>query len=227
MRYPLTAALGFLIGAAVALALVYLDPLTGRGGSPPIDGDTVYTYASPVTEGLAFTLGGASRLPRHPAGVPDLWEATIAKSALSVLVLLGTDGKPAALASRYSYPAEESDLLRRGILLKDDWLVSVPGEGSFYVTATSNFWPFLKESVLPVWYLNRPWPGPSTYSPTVGPGPGGEAIVHGATGIFAGRDGAASERYEVEAFDERVGPERLRAELHWSLTADGLDAAAD
>jgi hypothetical protein len=227
MKYLFTWLFGFIIGAAAALAVLYVNPLTHGDGPLPTDGDTVFSYASPVTSELAFTHGGLLRLPSHPPAIPDLWEATINKSALSILVLRGSDGRTGAIASRFSYPAEDTDFLRHGALLNDEWIVSVPGQGSLLISAQSNWWPLLEDAVIPVWYLKRPWSGPSVYTPTIGPGADGRAIVHGASGRFARRSGTAAERYQLEEFDDRVGPRRAYAELYWRLAEDPAETVAD
>lgn len=227
MKYLLTALLGFLLGAAAAVAALYYDPFTQGGGPVPADGDTLLTYASPVSSALAFTHGRLSRLPANPPGVADLWEATINKSALAIVVLRGDDGTSAAIGSRLSYPSEDTDFLLNGVLLNDDWLVSVPGRGSLFITAQSNWWPLLKDAVIPVWYLGRPWRGPAVYEPTVGPGVGNQAIVRGASGEFAGRQGSAAERYQMEDFDARVGPRQVYAQLYWRFVDPAPETAAD
>jgi hypothetical protein len=219
MKYLLTALLGILVGAAIALAAIYFNPLTRAGGPGPDPGEVVYHYASPVGAGIAFTHGPQSRLPSHPSSIPNLWEAAINQSALSVIVLDAADGTPAAVASRVSYPSEDSELLFGGALLEDDWLISIPGQGSLFVSGRSNWWPFLREAGIPVWYFNQPWAGPIVLTPTVGPGPDGRGLVRGASGQFAGVSGSAAERYQIEEFDNRVGPRQLRGELYWRLDA--------
>lgn len=216
MKYLWTLIAGFFVGATLALTGLYFNPLTETPGPLPQSDDSVFRYGSPTTSELVFAHGNRSRLPSYPAGIADLWESTINKSALSVLVLRGADGST-AIASRISYPSEETELLRTGVLLTDDWVVSFPGQGSLFITAQSNWWPFLKEMLIPVWYFGRPWPGPSEYAPTVGPANGIWAFVNGATGRFAGLTGTAAERYTVLEFDDRVGPRQAQTEIYWRL----------
>jgi hypothetical protein len=143
-----------------------------------------------------------------------MWEETVSKTALSVLALRGSDGAVSAIASRISLPSEQTEFLTRGALLRDNWLISIPGEGSIIVTADSNWWPLLKATLIPVWYFERPFSGPVIYEPTVGPASGGSAAVIGASGSFSGRRGIAAERYQIEAFDRQLGPQRAFVELY-------------
>jgi len=216
MKYLWTLLAGVLVGVTLALTALYFNPMTQSPGPLPASDDEVFTYGSPLTAELAFTHGNLSRLPTYPAGIPALWEGTINKSALSVVLLRGADGT-AAVASRVSYPSEDTELLRNGVLLNDDWVVSIPGQGSLHINGQSNWWPFLKEMLIPVWYLGRPWSGPSDYAPTAGPANGARALVRGATGRFAGLTGTAAERYSVREFDDRVGPRQAVTEIYWRL----------
>ena len=216
MKYLSALLAGFLVGVTLALTGLYFNPLTQTPGPLPAADDEVFTYGSPLTSELVFTHGNFSRLPSYPTGVADLWEGTINKSALSVVLLRGADGT-AAIASRVSYPSEDTELLRNGALLTDDWVVSIPGQGSLFINGQSNWWPFLKEMLIPVWYLGRPWSGPSDYAPTVGPVNGVWALVSGATGRFSGLTGTAAERYSVREFDYRVGPRQALTEIYWRL----------
>jgi hypothetical protein len=110
----------------------------------------------------------------------------------------------------------KTDLLLRGMLVNDYWLVTTPGEGTLFVQADSNAWPFVKETLLPVWYLDRPWQGPAEYWPTVGPGADHTGVALGVAGAFRG-EGRAVERYELTAFDKGRRVALATGELHLEL----------
>jgi hypothetical protein len=133
------------------------------------------------------------------------------------LVLNDASGQPAALASRLLSTSAETDLLLRGVLVSDVWLVTIPNEGTLFVHADSNAWPFLKETLLPVWYLDRPWNGPAEYWPTVGPGADDSADVVGIAGSFDGSAGTAVERYEITALDPARKLALAKGELHLNM----------
>jgi hypothetical protein len=100
----------------------------------------------------------------------------------------------------------------------------LPGEGTIFVHADSNAWPFLKETLVPVWYLERPWRGPAEYWPTVGPGADDRGIALGITGTFSGSEGSVVERYEISVLDPKSELALASAELHLRLS--GLKVAA-
>ncbi len=94
--------------------------------------------------------------------------------------------------------------------------------------AESNAWPFLKQTLVPVWYLDRPWHGPAEYWPTVGPGSDESGVVVGITGAFRGSEGSAVEHYEITALDPARSRSRRspRAELHLAICPAPQVAAA-
>ena len=227
MKYLTMTILGFVLGCALALVGVYYNPFTADSGVIVGVNARVLAYRSPFTEGLAVTHSGQSRLPLTPAAIPELWESTISNSMLTVVVLKDEEDVPVGIASRVSQFSESTEMLTRGVLVDDDWLVTIAGEGSLFIRADSNLWPFLKETLIPVWYLDRPWQGPKSYRPTAGPGEGGYALVAGATGRFANLAGTAVESYEIADFDKTHGPGSVNARLFLSLSENSTNLAAE
>ncbi|HEY8520356.1 MAG TPA: hypothetical protein VIN61_09760 [Gammaproteobacteria bacterium] len=207
--------LGLALGAAAGVGVLYLNPLTEPRPPTFAEADRTFSYRFPESDALLFTHEGDGRLPVLPRGAEKLWENTITGAAL-LAVALHDEGGKAAVATRLSRPSPRTDFLLEGALLSDDWLITVPGEGSLFVRAENNLWPVVKDGVVPVWYLKRPWRGPTEYRPTEGPHPAGVAVVRGASGRFAGIEGTAVERYELERFGAS-GPEALTGELRLRL----------
>jgi hypothetical protein len=113
----------------------------------------------------------------------------------------------------------DTDLLLNGVLLHDYWLLTLPNEGTVFVRAESNVWPFVKTTLVPVWFLGRPWRGPADYRTTAGPGAQGSAVVLGATGRVKGVEGSAVEQYRLTAFDRAAGSAAAIGELQLRLPA--------
>jgi hypothetical protein len=214
MKYLIVVILGLLIGAAAACGVLYFNPFSSAGGAAPSAGDRVFRYSLP-DDVLEFSLGEDARFFGQAPGRDSLWEETIDRTALLGLVLEDEAQQPVAIASRLMSTSADTDLLLRGVLVADHWLVTVPGEGALFVRADSNAWPFLKEALVPVWYLDRPWQGPVEYWPTVGPSADGSGTVVGLTGVFDGSEGRVVERYELASLErERAA---ATAELHLRL----------
>ncbi|HEX7237195.1 MAG TPA: hypothetical protein VF405_09555 [Gammaproteobacteria bacterium] len=216
MRYLFVAIIGLLLGIAAAGAVLYYNPLAEKSAPMPGATDRVLHYSLP-DHVLEFALGDDAKLFGQDAGDHGLWEETIDRAAMLGLVLNDGPNQPAALASRLLSTSSDTDLLLNGVLVSDDWLVTIPGEGTLYVHADSNAWPFLKEKLVPVWYLDRPWSGPAEYWPTVGPGAGDSAEVVGLTGAFRGSEGTAVERYEITALDPARNLALANGELYLNL----------
>ncbi|RPI62329.1 MAG: hypothetical protein EHM50_04170 [Lysobacterales bacterium] len=216
MKYLFVAIVGLVLGAAGASVVLYYNPLAAKSAPMPNQTDRVLRYSLP-DHVLGFAVGEDARLFGQDTGDDSLWEETIDRAAVLALVLNDGSSQPAALASRLLSTSAETDLLLRGVLVSDHWLVTVPGEGTLFVQADSNAWPFLKETLVPVWYLDRPWSGPTEYWPTVGPRPDDSAHVVGVTGLFSGSEGSAVERYEVTVLDPQREVAIAKGELHLNL----------
>jgi hypothetical protein len=215
MKYLLVAVLGLVLGAAGAVATLYYNPLSQRSAASRSAADRVLHYSLPE-QVLEFAVGEDARFFGQKTGTDSLWEETIARTAVLGLVLNDGAKQPAALASRLMATSTDTDLLLRGVLLSDHWLVTIPNEGTLFVRAESNAWPFLRETLVPVWYLARPWNGPAEYWPTVGPA-AESGVAIGITGAFRGSEGTVVEHYEISTLDRERDRALANAELHLNL----------
>ena len=216
MKYLFVAILGLVLGAAAAGVVLYFNPLADSTGLQPSATDRVLHYSLP-DQVLEFAVGEDARLFGQDTGRDGLWEETINRTAVLGLVLNDATNQPAGIASRLIAPSADTDLLLRGVLLDDHWLVTLPGEGTLFVSAESNAWPFLKNTLVPVWYLDRPWNGPADYWPTVGPGVDKSGVALGLTGALRGSEGSVVEHYEISALDPQRELALAKGELHLSL----------
>lgn len=218
MRYLIVAALGLLIGAAAAGAAIYYNPLiAAKPSAEPDAADRALHYSLP-SEVLGFALGEQVVPPGTPRRDGSLWEETVERTAMLSLVLDDAHDKPTAIASRMLAVSPRTDFVLSGVRVNDYWLLTIPGEGTLFLRAEANVWPFLKET-LPVWYLGRPWKGPVEYSPTAGPGEHGEAVVVGATGRFVGLEGTAIEKYRLTDLDPAARSAAATGEIDFKLGA--------
>lgn len=197
MKYLAIAVFGLLLGAAAAGAVLYFNPLTAERAPVTDHYDGAWRYALPQ-DAWTFVRGAGTYLPDERAPTGELWEKSIQRSAMLGLRLRDAEGNPSAVASRLLASSRDTDLLLRGLLVADHWLITVPGEGSVFVRAQSNIWPFLRDTVIPVRYFDRPWEGPLELKPTAGPHSTRAAIAIGATGSFASVRGEAAEVYRLK-----------------------------
>jgi hypothetical protein len=223
MKHLLVVLVGLVLGAAAASAVLYYNPLAAQSAPQPNPTDRVLHYTLP-DQVLELAVGEDARLFGQDLGKDSLWEETIDRTAVLGLVLNDAANQPAAIASRLMATSADTDLLLRGVLLDDHWLVTLPGEGTLFVRAESNAWPFLKETLVPVWYLARPWQGPAEYWPTVGPGANDSGVVLGITGALRGSEGSVVEHYAIAALDPARDLALAKAELHLNLQGPALAA---
>jgi hypothetical protein len=216
MKHLFVVLVGLVLGAAAAGVVLYYNPLATKSAPEPNATARVLHYSLP-DQVLEFAVGEDARLFGQDTGGDSLWEETIDRTAVLGLVLNDATNQPAALASRLMATSADTDLLLRGVLLTDHWLVTLPGEGTLFVRADSNAWPFLKNTLVPVWYLERPWNGPAEYWPTVGPGADESGVVLGITGAFRGSEGSVVEHYQISALDRARDLAIANAELHLNL----------
>lgn len=218
MKYVITFFFGLAAGAAVALVLLYFNPLTGDAGRGRPAASWELGYALSPARASLLTHGEQLRLPVIPVDAPLLWEQGVRGTVLGVLALEDETGA-AAVATRISVPVADSDLLLHGLFVDDYWLVTAPGRGSLFVHALDNQWPLLRDTVGRVDLLRRDWPGAATYDPTVGPGPGGRATVLGLSGEFTGERGTARDLITLERYGA-AGFAELSGELLLSLDSE-------
>lgn len=212
MKYLAVSLFGILLGAAAACVGLYYNPLTARQTRLNDGAGKALHYALP-DDALRFAAGQRLLLPVKRQGEDSLWEETINRSALLAIVLRDDDGTPAAVATRLMAASSDTDLLLKGAIVNDYWLLTLPGEGTVFLHADTNLWPFLKNTLLPVWYLGRPWNGPTDLQPTMGPGPDGMGVALGGTGRFTSADGTAVESYTLTDLDPANGRVTASAEL--------------
>jgi hypothetical protein len=225
MKHLIVALLGLVIGVAGAAAVLYYNPFSAGASDPPGSGDRVFRYSLPG-DVLEFAVGEDARRLGLARSGDELWEETIDRTAVLGLVLRDADDRPQAIASRLLSTSRDTDLLLHGFVFEDYWLVTAPGEGTLFVHADSNAWPFLKETLLPVWYFGEALRAPAEYWPTVGPEPDG-GIAVGLAGTFGGSEGRAVERYAWRALDPVRDAVAADAELHVSLAGPQVAISED
>ena len=192
---------GLVAGAALALALLYFNPLSGQRLAD-VESTTLLSYEfGPAT--LSFTHGDQLGFDLQPRDVPALWESTIRRSMLGSFVLHDLQGTPVAIASRAMKISPESNPLLRGVLVADHWLVTVPGAGTYFIESEDNLWPIIRDTFVDVNLLGGSWDGSQLYQLSVGPDSRGAAKLLGTSGRFAGVEGVAVHSMEVTDYADR------------------------
>lgn len=224
MKYLWSWIAGCVLGAIAGVAVLIVNPLTRSDGGEVPAPDLVYRHALPDSYAL-FTHGSDLPASRLPPEVDELWEKSVARSAIAVLGLSDEHGAPAAIASRLAWPSKRTEMLSRGVIADDAWLLTTPGQGSLFVIAESNVWPALADTLVRTRLLGRDFDGPREYRTTRGPANLRTARVRGATLAFAGVTGVAAEHWRIETFDAARGLEGVSGELRIDLDLPVDEAA--
>jgi hypothetical protein len=225
MKYLAIAFLGLLLGATAAAAVLYFNPFTAERAPSTDHFDGAWRYRLPQ-DALTFVRGEGTYLPDEKHALTgEFWEKAIQRSALLGLSLRDADGNQAAIASRLLAGSRDSDLLLRGLLVADHWLITVPGEGSVFVRAESNVWPLIKDTVIPLRYFGRPWEGPVELKPTAGPNSSRAAVAIGGTGRFSSLRGEAAETYRLTAVAPLAADVEIAVDFPDTLTTAAQQTA--
>ncbi len=213
MRFILAMLVGVVVGAMIAGAVLFYNPMSQHSGKAPV-GES-YFYSNEL-EQFAMSHAGKLPIPIKPSGIQGLWESAVNGAVLTVFPLTNSDGEMIALASRVSVLAEDSDLLLRGVKTHNDWLLSFPGKGTLFIDDEESLSDLVRYGVVPVWLLRQPWGGSREMLATAGPDSGSAQIL-GGTGEFAQATGRVRQRYTVEQFG--LGDVSWKTEIGIQLNA--------
>lgn len=205
MRYVVSLLFGLALGAIVAVAGIFFNPLTLNQSTPPDDAEWVLNYSLDAEETWLSTHENQLGVPIVPTDVPLLYENGIRGSLMAAMPLKGEPGSASGAGTRISIPSSNSELLKAGVMVEDHWLISVPGSGTLLVHAESNHWPMLRDTLIRVDLLKRNWKGPGQYDPTLGPSDGGAEVI-GLTGSYRDFHGVGHERISLASYAGSLDP---------------------
>jgi len=232
MKYIVVLLLGLLTGVALfAVGLTY-NPFVGKRALSPLavtDSQTVMlSYSAVAADAIMYTNDGESRIDPLPEKVQQLWEAPIRQSSAMVTVLRDGRSHVAGVGVKVSSAAESTHLLKGKALLDSIWYVYLPGQGSFFVEQSENYWDYLRDIVIPAYrHSGDTWKGTWMGNITDGPGTLGMARVVGGSGEFAGMEMLGVETLSVGAWRVEDGPLAAEGQLIIELPSVSADVDAE
>ncbi|MEO1036755.1 MAG: hypothetical protein AAFX44_14455 [Pseudomonadota bacterium] len=203
MKNLLVFLLGVVIGLAIVWAVIWYNPLDRGAIDVPIDVDErtlVLEYDSPISGSIYYVNSGLEKLPRNPASQDALFFPSQRGAHVSVHALKNRRGEPVALGIKHFALAEDTALLPARAHVNGAWQILIPGAGGFFIESQENYWPFLRAVLLPAAFGNGNWQGRYESDSTIGPTGTFEAVMVGASGLFADRTGLAKETLAVTEF---------------------------
>ena len=222
MKYAISLVIGMILGVTLFVLGLYYNPFVGNPSVSPLavsDLDMVdLSYSLVASDSIAFTNNGESHVKPHPAKVLQLWEPTVDRTRGLVTVLTDSRGEPAGLGVKFSSDSEDTALLDGAVLVNSVWHIYLPGRGTFLVDQTENFWPYLRDIVIPARLSSGDnWRGSWYGIMSVGPGALGTARVTANTGPFIGSEAEAVESIAARAYSSNSGPVGMSGSLTIAL----------
>lgn len=217
MKYFVALLLGILTGGAIFALGLYYNPFTGQPAVSPlaVTDDRVLdlTYSAVPAESILFTDHGESNVQPIPDRVSELWEPAVVDTQILVTGLHDSSGG-LGLGIKFSSDSESTALLRGEALVNSVWHVYLPGQGSFMIDQTENYWSYVRDIVIPAsWSSGNSWRGSFHRITTSGPGSLGTARVTGGSGYFAGVESESVESLTATGYSSDSGPVSMDGSL--------------
>lgn len=232
LKHAATLLGGFLTGIFLFVVALYANPFAANVELSPIavtDQSLLdLSFSAVPTEALLFTNDGESTVAPNPAKVLELWEPTIQNTWVMVSVLSGSRGEPVGLGIKFSSESDKTRLLSSEVLVDSVWQVYLPGQGTFFMDQTENYWSYLTDIVVPAKKSSADnWKGTWHRQMTIGPGALGTARVVGTTGRFAGIRTEAIESLSARAYSANSGPVAMAGSLTVALPGNQQASESD
>jgi hypothetical protein len=145
-----------------------------------------------------------------------------------VTVLRDGRSQVAGVGVKVSSAAESTRLLKGKALLDSIWYVYLPGQGSFFVEQSENYWDYLRDIVIPAYrHSGGTWKGTWLGNITDGPETLGMARVVGGSGEFAGMEMLGVETLSVGAWRVEDGPLAAEGQLIIELPSISAEVGAE
>jgi hypothetical protein len=113
-----------------------------------------------------------------------------------------------------SSDSEQTSLINANAEVNSVWHVYLPGQGTFLIDQSENYWSYIHDIVIPArWSSGDNWKGSFHKIMTSGPGALGIARVTGGSGEFAGQSTEAVESLTASAYSALEGPVSMDGNL--------------
>jgi hypothetical protein len=222
VKYFLSLLAGIAIGVAVFMVGLYYNPFQGQPAVSPLavtDQRIIeLSFSGVPADALLYTDHGESWVEPHPARVAELWEPAVADTRLTVTMLEDARGKVAGLGIKFLTASEATNVINGEALADSIWHVYLPGQGTFMIDQTENYWTYIRDVVVPArWSSGDNWRGSFHGILTSGPGSLGTARVSGGSGLFANLSSEAVESVTAKAYSAVTGPVSMTRSLAIAL----------
>lgn len=225
MKYLIMVIIGFFVGAATTIVLMFFNPLASANPLSPLavsDNKLIsLNYSAVAGDAIVFTNNGNSQVRPKPAKVLQLWEASIRHTEVLVTVLTNSRNAVVGLGVKITSDSESTRLIKAEMLVDSIWHIYLPGRGSLFIEQTENFWSYAREVIAPAYWSSADnWKGVWNGNTTAGPGALGTARVIGGSGEFSNRQMAAVEALSARVYSVESGPLAMDGHLTIELRSE-------
>lgn len=225
MKYLIMVIIGFFVGAATTIVLMFFNPLASANPLSPLavsDNELIsLNYSAVAGDAIVFTNNGNSQVRPKPAKVLQLWEASIRHTEVLVTVLTNSRNAVVGLGVKITSDSESTRLIKAEMLVDSIWHIYLPGRGSLFIEQTENFWSYAREVIAPAYWSSADnWKGVWNGNTTAGPGALGTARVIGGSGEFSNRQMAAVEALSARVYSVENGPLAMDGHLTIELRSE-------
>lgn len=225
MKYLIMVIIGFFVGAATTIVLMFFNPLASANPLSPLavsDNELIsLNYSAVAGDAIVFTNNGNSQVRPKPAKVLQLWEVSIRHTEALVTVLTDSRNAVVGLGVKITSDSESTRLIKAEMLVDSIWHIYLPGRGSLFIEQTENFWSYAREVIAPAYWSSADnWKGVWNGNTTAGPGALGTARVIGGSGEFSNRQMAAVEALSARVYSVESGPLAMDGHLTIELRSE-------
>lgn len=218
MKYVISLFVGAALGVLLFSLILYYNPFAAQPAISPLsvtqDRVISLSYSAVANEAILYTDDGDSIVAPHPDRVADLWELSIIDTRIFVTKLRNARGEVTGIGFKFSSDSEQTSLVNAEAEVNSVWHVYLPGQGTFLIDQTENYWSYIHDIVIPArWSSGDNWKGTFHSIMTSGPGALGIARVTGGSGDFTGQISEAVESLSATAYSALNGPVSMSGNL--------------
>jgi hypothetical protein len=222
MKYLVSLLVGIVIGAILFSLGFYYNPFMSQLAISPlaVTNERVidFSFSAVPQESILFTNNGESVSLPHPKRVTKLLEPAVSDSSLLVTELKDGGGSFAGIGIKFSSESEQTRLIKGEALVNSVWHVYLPGKGTFMIDQAENYWPYIREVLIPAKLSSGDnWRGAFHSILTSGPSALGTARVSGGSGLYANLESEAVESLTARGYSAVQGPVSMTGNLTITL----------
>ena len=199
------------MGALILILGLYFNPLDNQNNMPSLkifSGNITHLKYSFNPKDILFFADKEKYINKlDPNILNKLNEPALKNTRIIFLPLYDNNNNLEGFGIKISSDSKKTNLLSSQTLANSLWHIYLPKKGSFIFHETENFWPYIKNIIIPAHLdKNNNWHGIYRFITTEGPNLDGSGNTIGGHGIFKSKRGFSQESAEITAYSIENGP---------------------